>query len=375
MEMRQVNNHKVYRANRNRVFQYILRHDLTTRSEIAHALNLSMPTIINIVKSLMDDGLVYEAGAAQSNGGRKAVTLSCNTRARVSVGMDITLHHISVVFVDIKGAVILKEKTVRPFERSGEYYAFLARLIDRCMLSHDIDPALILGVGISVPGRLSGDSRTLLYSHVLNESNMLCSELESCIPFPCRFCNDANAAALAELWNNHSIGTAVYLSVSDSVGGAVIINDVLYTGENQLAGEFGHMTLVEDGKPCYCGKRGCADAYCAASSLSALAEGKLDAFFSLLRQNHAPATQAWQAYLANLSILINNLRMAFDCPVILGGYIGEYIEPYIDALREMAGRRNTFFADASYIRAATFQHEPSAVGAALLFIEPFIAQI
>ncbi|MDO5111528.1 MAG: ROK family protein [Clostridia bacterium] len=334
-----------------------------------------MPTVINIVKSLMDDGFVYEAGAAESNGGRKAVTLACNTRARLSVGIDITLHHISVVFVDMKGAAIFKQKTAIPFERTGEYYAFLARFIDGCMLSHGIDPALILGVGVSVPGRLSGDSRTLLYSHVLNESDMLCAELEAYLPFPCRFCNDANAAALAELWNNHSIGTAVYLSVSDSVGGAVIINDVLYTGGNQLAGEFGHMTLVDGGKPCYCGKRGCADAYCSASSLSSLTDGKLDAFFALLRQNHAAANESWQAYLQNLSILINNLRMAFDCPVILGGYIGEYIEPYIDALRGMAGRRNTFSQDASYIKAATFQHEPSAVGAALLFIEPFIAQI
>ena len=69
--------------------------------------------------------------------------------------------------------------------------------------------------------------------------------------------NDANAGCLAEAWADVSLRDAVYLSLSNSVGSAVLIGRRLYLGHNLRSGEVGHTTLVPGGRPCYCGKSGC----------------------------------------------------------------------------------------------------------------------
>ena len=64
----------------------------------------------------------------------------------------------------------------------------------------------------------------------------------------------------------HLYQDAIYLSLNNTLGGAFCIDGKLFAGQNQKAGEFGHMILVPGGRPCYCGKKGCADAYCASSA-------------------------------------------------------------------------------------------------------------
>ena len=103
-------------------------------------------------------------------------------------------------------------------------------------------------------------------SHALQLENFSLSFLEQVFSYPVYFANDANAAMMAE--DMHEYQDAVYLSLNNTLGGAFCINGKLVAGQNQKAGEFGHMILVPGGKKCYCGKAGCADAYCAASALT-----------------------------------------------------------------------------------------------------------
>ena len=80
--------------------------------------------------------------------------------------------------------------------------------------------------------------------------------------YPCFFLNDANAGAYAEGIYNEEAERFFYLSLSNTVGGAFFCDDELMQGKNFRCGEVGHMTVVMDGEYCYCGKRGCLDAYC-----------------------------------------------------------------------------------------------------------------
>ena len=77
---------------------------------------------------------------------------------------------------------------------------------------------------------------------------------------------------------------ALYLSLNNTLGGAFCIDGKLILGENQKAGEFGHMILVPGGKKCYCGKLGCADAYCAASVLTDETHQTLEQFMAHLKK-------------------------------------------------------------------------------------------
>ena len=77
-------------------------------------------------------------------------------------------------------------------------------------------------------------------------------------------------------------------------------------GANQKAGEFGHMILVPGGKKCYCGKQGCADAYCAASVLTDDTKETLEQFMKKVEEQDGQAVKVWKEYLNNLAILISN---------------------------------------------------------------------
>lgn len=233
----------------------------------------------------------------------------------------------------------------------------------------------MLGVGISLPGILDRDEKTLVYSHALGLRGVPVEEFSRCIPFPCRFINDANAAGLAEIRGRENLHSLVYLSLSNSVGGSIFTGGSLYAGEHLRAGEFGHMTLVPDGRPCYCGKRGCVDAYCSAKVLSALTGGNLALFFDGLRAGDRTLQAAWDEYLAHLAVAVNNLRMIFDCDVIVGGYVGGFLSEFGAPLRELLAQHNTFEPDSSYLKFSRYQLESSALGAALVHIESFIQSL
>lgn len=82
---------------------------------------------------------------------------------------------------------------------------------------------------------------------------------------------------------------AIYLSLNQTLGGAFCIGGNLFSGENQKAGEFGHMILVPQGRKCYCGKSGCADAYCAAGALVGESKDSVEQFMQLLQNNDEKA--------------------------------------------------------------------------------------
>ena len=91
----------------------------------------------------------------------------------------------------------------------------------------------------------------------------------------------ANSAAYAELGTTAVSGdaaedeetNAVYLSLSNTVGGSICFGGQQYPGDNFKSGEFGHMVIEKNGRQCYCGKQGCMDAYCSALVLQEIQTG------------------------------------------------------------------------------------------------------
>ncbi len=135
------------------------------------------------------------------------------------------------------------------------------------------------------------------------------------------------------------------------------------------------MTLVPDGGQCYCGKRGCMDVYCSAKRLSDAAGGRLEDFFGSLSAGSAEAEALWERYIAYLSAAVNNIHMILDCDVILGGYVGSHIEPYLNEIREKIEERNTFAESASFVSACSYKVGAAALGAALEIVEKFIEEV
>ena len=364
-------NMDVKKRNRANTLRCILASDRNSQMGLTQRLGLSWPTVLQNVKELTELGLVQEVGSYESTGGRKAKAFSPVRDAKLSVGLDITRNHVSMVLVDLSGQMLCLDRKPYPFALDDPYTHGLNKLLEQFIEDNRAHDRL-LGIGISLPGIVTEGETVLRYSHFLGIQDILTDFFSRYISYPCRYINDANAAGLAEIYGRTEIGSLVYLSLSNSVGGSILNGGALYTGNHLRAGEFGHNTLIPGGRKCYCGKEGCLDAYCSAQVLAGRAEGRLAEFFDRLRAGDPHLEQVWQEYLQYLAVAVNNLHMSFDCDVIVGGYVGAYLEEFGGALRTLLEERNTFRRDSSYLKFCRYKQGAAAIGAALMQVEAFI---
>ncbi len=355
-------------SNKGRAAKFILKNGGASKPEIASNLELSMPTVLQIVKSLLDDGIISESGKQKSNGGRKAASLIVDENFRYAVGIDVTSNHLSYVLTNLRGDIAARKRVKLAFENSRSYYDKAGEILSDFLTENATDKKKITGVGISLPGIIDRQNEILLRSHILKQNNVSLKGFAQAIPFETAFENDANSALFAEM--SYIERNTVYLSLSNSVGGSICIDDGIYGGNGFKSAEFGHMIIVPNGRKCYCGKLGCADAYCSANVLLEYTD-TLEDFFTRLENGEPTIEQAWNKYLDYLSILISNLRMAFDCDIMLGGYVGGFLGKYMEELAERVSAYDMFENGAQYLRSCKYQKEASAVGAAMYFNQRF----
>ena len=356
---------------KSKILTYIIEHEATSKVELSKNLNLSMPTVLSNVNELLADKIVMETGAYESTGGRKAKRISMNPTYRYAVGIGITAKHVGFVLVNLRYEIEKYERIRLEFAPEASYYSQLKKELERFLTDME-NPGRILGIGISIPGIISQKAHLLIKSHALQLENYSLSFLEQAFDLPVYFENDANAAMMAEDMNRYK--NAIYLSLNNTLGGAFCIGGKLFQGENQKAGEFGHMILVPGGRKCYCGKKGCADAYCAASALTD-ETNSLETFMEQLKSGDEAVEEKWSEYLDMLAVLISNLRMAYDMDIILGGEVGGYLAEYMLPLGEKVMEYNGFDHDVRYLRNCSYKREASAVGAAKHFLQDFIKNI
>lgn len=375
MPKKKTANMEIKKYNHTNIFQLLRKHSTMTKQDIVSALQLCLPTVTQNINELQSEGLVAESGTVGNTGGRRAKTYDIVRSARTAVGLDITRNHITAVLVDLTGSIISRTRVRKKFERSEEYYQYLGALVSRAVAESELPSEQVLGVGIGVPGLVTGDHQTVFYGEILGFTGATCAEFSKYIPYPTALFNDANAAGFAEIWSSDETKDAFYLMLSNNVGGSVVIDGQVYAGRNLRSGEVGHMCIVPRGRLCYCGQYGCVDAYLAATNLSFRTDGNLSSFFALLQSGDPGAAQAWGEYLDHLAITVNNLNMLFDCTIILGGYVGEYIQPYLEEVRRRARQLNSFEDSADYLIGCAYQTEAIAAGAGLYFIAQFIDSI
>lgn len=368
-------NMEIKRANRSSVYSLLLKHGQLTKQEIVEALQLSLPTVTQYLSDFQDEGLVSEAGFIGNTGGRRAKTYDIVSNARTAIGLDITKNHITAIAIDLRGEIIAKIRVRYAFSRTDAYYQYLGEIINQIITEAKLNPANILGVGVGVPGLCTADYQTVYYGQILGFTGATCQEFSKYMSYPAALMNDANAASFAELWINTGIKNAFYIMLSNNVGGSVVINGQMFYGDDLHSGEVGHLAIVTDGELCYCGKRGCVDPYCAATVLSSLTDGNLDDFFNILKKGDPDAVKIWDTYLDHLTDAVVNVHMLYDCKVIIGGYVGQFISDYMDDLKARISKYNIFGDKDDFILVCSYQKEAIAAGAALKFISDFIKTI
>ncbi|MFA9381782.1 MAG: ROK family transcriptional regulator [Acetanaerobacterium sp.] len=366
------NNLQVRNTNIKRIVNLLYQTDGMTNLAIANALHLSMPTVSQIIKELNARGLVRDAGTLASSGGRKPALNALAYDARFSLGIELTRNHIRFVVVNLAGDALYYRRMHESFCSDEAYFQRLGALLEQFLSENHIDRQRLLGVGLAVPGIVQSSEGILEYVPTLDVKGLPISSLTRHIAYPSRVENEAKLAGFAEIWRMGSLNDAVFLSVNKGVGGAVIINDKLYTGRHFRSGEFGHMTIVKDGKRCDCGKNGCLEAYCSTTELTQDDFADLDGFFAELEKQNPLCVKRWDTYCDYLAAGINNIRMIFDTDVIIGGEIDRYLEKNLDTFVQRLRALNSFSDDTPYLHISRYGGKASAIGAALLLVDEFL---
>lgn len=375
MNRQQVTNIEVKKANRNRVFRYIYKHGTVSNPDISYEIKMSLPTVTQITRELIEKGLIAEVGELQSTGGRRAKALSVAADVKQAIGMDITREHVSLTLINLKGEVLKYQCIRQPYTSGENYYNNVCRWLENFLDEGGADREKLLGLGISYPGIVDTDRGIATFSHVLGEKSVPLENISRYFPYPCCFLNDADAAAYVEGSQLESQERFFYIFLRNMIGGAIFENHELWQGKNFCCGEVGHMTIVPDGELCYCGKKGHLDTYCSAKRLTEVADGSIEEFFRRLDKGDKRIAEIWDRYTAYLAIAVNNVHMLLDCDVVLGGYVGGCIGEHIWDVRDKVAQKNTFDEDGSFVRACKCRSDEATLGVALKMVENFIEQI
>ena len=239
------------------------------------------------------------------------------------------------------------------------------------------NPDKISGVGIAIQGILSPDRSKIQYGKLLQHTGLNIADLTRYIPYPCVTEHDSKAAAFAEIWNQPQFSDAVVLLLNKNLGSALVIHGEVHQGKFMHSGTIEHMCIVPDGKPCYCGGKGCLETYCSAESLQNQIQGNsFAAFFQSVRTCEPSSNAIWNAYLSHLAAAIRNVNTVIDSDVILSGFLVPY---FTEADLKFLKQKITalpFFAERD-IRIQLGKHDEfaPAIGAALPFVKRTIEKI
>ena len=370
------NTAELRRQNRNRVFRYIYSSETpVSKQDVAQNLSLSLPTVGQNLRELLDTGLLELQGTFDSTGGRKPKAIGVTANFKYSVGIMLSNRHIHIACIDLRAHQVCDQAIFKPFTGDEAYCRELGQTLEDFLTANHIDRERLLGVGIALPGIPNDERGVVELSPAVNARELNVELLKKHINYPCFIENDANAGGVAEWWNNSANSTMVYLSVQKGVGGAVLLDGVNYMGSHLHSGEFGHMCLVPGGRECRCGKRGCLEAYCSTARFSDDLGITREDFFAGLEAGNKEYQLLWDDYLDHLAIGIYNIHIVLDCDIVLGGVLAQFIEPYLDNLRRRVIDISSFDTDASYLRCAKYRKWTSCVGVALHFIADFLDTI
>ena len=347
-----------------------------SKQQIAAALGLSLPTVYQNLTELAAAGLIGEAGMQPSSGGRPATQLSILADARLSAGVFITRQRLRFILTDLSRRELgYKDVRHQKDVSDPDYSTFLAAQLERFLDENGVDRGKLLGIGVSLAGVISAESRSILFAPTLALRDVPFSQLLQAIPYPTRLENDGTCGGFAEWFSSPGTRNIAFLSIEDGVGGSVLVNGAQFTGDNGRSGEFGHMCVEPGGLPCKCGRRGCLEAYCSATRLTEVSGVTLREFFLGVECGNSAYRTLLDDYLRHLAIGIHNIRLALDCDVVLGGFMAKFLEPYLPQLRDQLAQLDPFDAAGAYLHLSRYPKHAALIGAALYFVKQFLDQV
>ena len=273
----------------------------------------------------------------------------------------------------------------------------IAKSINQKIVELDITNGDILGIGLGAPGPVNLENGVIYEAVNLGwqDKYPLQQLLEEATAISTIIDNDANCAALGEMWKGAGNGAKdlICITLGTGVGGGIIANGDIIHGINGAGGEIGHVTSVSvGGAPCNCGKTGCLETIASATGIVRLARGKLQnrqvdskLHHSLIHKGKITAKDVFDAasegdLIANdvvnevakyLGLALANVATIFNPEkIVLGGGVSKagdtLLKPVKEYFEKFVFNR---VAQSTKLTIATLGNDAGVVGAAWLVLK------
>ena len=200
--------------------------------------------------------------------------------SRFVFGVDIGGTTVKIGLFSTEGELLDKwEITTRTDEGGAYILSDIAESVKAKMQEKDITVDDVKGVGMGVPGPVKEDGTVIKCVNLGWGIFNAAEELSKLLGLPVKAGNDANMAALGEMWQGGGKGhkNVVCVTLGTGVGGGIILNGKMLAGVNGAGGEIGHITIdPEETDACNCGKKGCLEQYASATGIVRMANKLLN---------------------------------------------------------------------------------------------------
>lgn len=189
-------------------------------------------------------------------------------RRGLVIGVDIGGTKVAAGVVNPAGRVLARGRAQTPnrSKSPGVVEDTIAGVVDELRREYPVT-----AVGVGAAGFVDRSRSSVLFApHLSWRGEPLRTALTARLGLPVAVENDANASAWAEMRLGAGRGSsdAVVVNLGTGIGGAVVLDGALYRGRHGIAGEFGHMAVVQDGHRCECGNRGCWEQYASGNAVT-----------------------------------------------------------------------------------------------------------
>jgi predicted NBD/HSP70 family sugar kinase len=239
-----------------------------SRVELSQLSGLSSAAITGVIGCLIQKGFLVEERATSKAMGRKRVALTLRRSLGYVVGIDLGTYNLRIALTDLNGEILASqmEKTEMNRGREGVLQRCFC-LVRELLSTAGVEASELLGIGVAFSGVIDVEHGMILSYPRLGQVEQwrnvpLKKIVEAEFGVSCLLEDSVRAVATSEryLGAGQTLKDFVYVDVGMGVGSSIFINGQIYRGFNGSAGEFGHMTVDEDGPLCCCGSNGCLEA-------------------------------------------------------------------------------------------------------------------
>lgn len=238
--------------NREMIINELKEYPELSRADLAKRTHLSKPTVSEIVKELIAEGLVYEAGIGPSSGGKKPIYLKYNARSHYVIAALIENQTIFIALGDMNAEIVqLEPKEFPPLTDGHVIVDLITHGVMKLLQEENIGTEKVLGMVIGVSGIKMDSEEVISSSPTIHWGTMhLRQELSNRLHIEVVIENDVNLMTIGEFHKGQGKGIQnfVYLFIGNGIGSGFILDGKFYRGHHSASGEIGFMMIGDDTK-------------------------------------------------------------------------------------------------------------------------------